>query len=124
MDQFHFDSALWNIYVKGRTDLFHINKVEDARDHLKFSLPPHRKTVYDFLFLTRGSSIRSKGLDKYNFGVNTFFFLPAYQISSHEYYSEDAEGYYCHFDLDILTRDLLLPDFSINFLFSNSLVIH
>lgn len=111
MDRFHFDTSLWRLFLTGHSDLFHINRIEDAKEHLKFPLPPHRKTVFDFVFLTQGNSLRSKGLDRYTFSAGTFFFLPAYQISSHEYYSDDARGFYCHFDAEILTRNLVQPNF-------------
>ena len=81
--------------------LFHINRIEDVVGKLKFPLQPHRKTVYDFLFLTAGHTIRSKGLHRCEFGPNTFFFLPAYQISTHEYMSPDTKGFFCHFDAEI-----------------------
>lgn len=117
MDKFHYDASLWRYFRTGHTDSFHINRIEDAKEHLKFPLPPHRKTVFDFVFLTRGSSIRSKGLDRYEFEAATFFFLPPYQISSHEFYSEDVTGFYCHFDVDILTRYLIQPGFIQQFSF-------
>ncbi|WP_345248223.1 helix-turn-helix domain-containing protein [Nibrella saemangeumensis] len=78
--------------------LFHINRIEDVSKKIRFPLQPHRKTVYDFLFLTEGHTIRSKGLHQYEFSGNTFFFLPALQISTHEYLSPDAKGFFCHFD--------------------------
>jgi AraC family transcriptional regulator, transcriptional activator of pobA len=90
---------------------FHINKLEDVVSHLKFPIPPHRQTVADFIFLTKGKSVRGKGLDKYEFGPNTFFFLPAYQISTHDSMTRDAEGYYSHFDLDLFSRKSINPDF-------------
>ncbi len=117
MDQFHYGTSVWQVFVTGHSDSFHINRIEDAKAYLKFPLPPHRKTVFDFVFLTRGTSIRSKGLDKYGFEANTFFFLPAYQISSHEFYSPDVHGYYCHFDAGILTQNLVQPDFLNQFSF-------
>ena len=117
MDQFHYDTSVWQAFVTGHSALFHINRIEDAKAHLKFPLPPHRKTVFDFIFLTKGASIRSKGLDRYAFEANTFFFLPAYQISSHEFYSPDACGYYCHFDAEILTQNLVQPHFLNEFSF-------
>lgn len=117
MDRFHFDASLWNLYKTGHTNLFHINRIEGTKEHLKFPLAPHRKTVSDFIFLTQGTSIRSKGLDTYEFAANTFFFLPAYQISAHEGYSEDAEGFYCHFNAEILTKDLVQPGFLNQFSF-------
>jgi AraC family transcriptional regulator, transcriptional activator of pobA len=96
---------------KSQHSQFHINKLEDVVSHLKFPIPPHRQTVADFIFLTKGKSVRGKGLDKYEFGPNTFFFLPAYQISTHDSMSPDAEGYYCHFDIDIFSRKSINPDF-------------
>ena len=117
MDRFHFDTWLYHHFRKAHTDLFHINRIEDVKDLFKFPLPPHRKTVFDFVFLTRGSSIRSKGLDKYDFNADTFFFLPSYQISSHDFYSKDATGFYCHFDAEVLSRDLVRPGFIQQFSF-------
>jgi AraC-like DNA-binding protein len=111
MDYFHFDKTLLHLFRTKHTNLFHFNRIEDTKEHIKFPLPPHRKTVFDFVFLTTGTSIRSKGLDRYEFSANTFFFLPSLQISSHEFYSADATGFYCHFDPEILTRDLLQPGF-------------
>ncbi|MCP9761542.1 helix-turn-helix domain-containing protein [Lacihabitans soyangensis] len=102
MDSFHFSGVSWPFNVSKDHNLFHINRIENYRDKLSFPLPPHRKTVYDLIFLTKGSSIRSKGLANYEFGVGQFFFLPPYQITSHEFMSKDAQGYFVHFDIDIL----------------------
>lgn len=102
MDSFHFGGVNWPFNVSKDHNLFHINRIENYRDKLSFPLPPHRKTVYDLIFLTKGSSIRSKGLANYEFGVGQFFFLPPYQITSHEFMSKDAQGYFVHFDIDIL----------------------
>lgn len=84
--------------------LFHINRLEDVVHTIKFPLPPQRKTVFDFLFLTEGHSVRSKGLQVYEFSKNTFFFSPALQISTHKYLSPDVEGYFCHFDAEIFNH--------------------
>jgi AraC family transcriptional regulator, transcriptional activator of pobA len=96
---------------------FHINRLEGVIEHMTFPLPPHRQTVYDFVFLTNGKSTRSKGLDKYEFCANTFFFLPAFQISTHELMSKDAEGFYCHFDLEIFNCKWMKPDMLAEFPF-------
>lgn len=101
LTSYHFGDLELKIELASFHNHFHINKIEDTKDKIKFPLPPHRKTVFDFIFLTKGSSIRSKGLHTYTFGENTFFFLPAFQISTHELVSADAEGYFCHFDLNI-----------------------
>lgn len=103
--------------------VFHINRIEDYIHAVNFPLPsdlhPRRITLYNFFYLTKGSSIRSKGLDRYQFGANTFFFLPAYEIMTHEFISEDAEGYYCHFSLDLLASDYKLKDLLNDFPFLN-----
>ncbi|MBN8826845.1 MULTISPECIES: AraC family transcriptional regulator [unclassified Spirosoma] len=82
--------------------LFHINRIEDVFTKIRFPLAPHRKTVYDFIFLAEGTTARSKDLHRFEFGRNTFFFLPALQISAHEYMSADAKGFFCHFDAALL----------------------
>ncbi|CAN5713121.1 hypothetical protein BH10BAC2_BH10BAC2_17040 [soil metagenome] len=103
--RFFDDSVEWKPRFPTLHQQFHINRVEDFIAHLKFPFPPHRQTVSDFIFLTKGNSIRSKGLDKYDFVANNFFsFCRAYQISAHDFMSVDAEGFYCHFDMEIFNR--------------------
>lgn len=120
LDELHFGNVNWQLPFSEVHHLFHINRLETYRDKIAFPLPPHRKTVYDFVFLTKGTSTRSKGLNQYTFGENEFFFLPAYQITSHEYMSEDAEGYFVHFDTEIF-RSASLHRALDNFLFLNFL---
>lgn len=100
----HFEQE---INIPSRYD-FHINKLEDIVPFLKFPLIPHRKNIYDFIFITQGSSVRCKGLDCYEFSKNHLFFHPAYQISSHKSVSSDIKGYFCQFDLAIFA-DYLKP---------------
>jgi AraC family transcriptional regulator, transcriptional activator of pobA len=111
----HFDSPQSSPPVSFAHHLFHINRIEDYRDKMQFPLPPHRKEVYDFLFLTQGTTRRSKALNPYDISENTFFFLSAQQITNHEFMSADTEGFFCHFNLDIFTNHLpqhnLLRDF-------------
>lgn len=95
LDQFHFGNLQWRF--SGKHSMFHINRLEETKGKLTFPIPPHRKTVHDLLFLTTGHSIRSKGLNQYHFEANQFFFLPALQITSHEYLSADAQGFFLHF---------------------------
>jgi len=122
LDDFHFGQGKWHVPFSDTHSLFHINRIEMIRDVLTFPLPPHRKSVYDLIFLTKGKSIRSKGLSQYTFVENQFFFLPANQITSHEYMSEDAEGFFLHFDDDIfrslslnhVLKDYPFLDFSAN----------
>jgi AraC family transcriptional regulator, transcriptional activator of pobA len=104
LDKHHFGDTEWKPHFASFSHLFHINRVEDIKDKINFPIPPHRKTVYDFLFLTEGNSQRSKGLQEYNFSKNTFFFLPAFQISTHQFLSEDVKGFFCHFDAEIFNE--------------------
>lgn len=103
--------------------LFHINRIEEYISLVKLPLQsdlyPRRITLFNFFFLTKGRSIRSKGLNKFDFGENTFFFIPAYEITTHEHISSGAEGFYCHFNLDLLTSDYRLKDLLSNFSFLN-----
>jgi AraC family transcriptional regulator, transcriptional activator of pobA len=114
LDEFHFGNTNLKFIFSDSHSVFHINRLEGMNEKLNFPLPPHRKTVFDLIFLTKGSSTRSKGLNKYTFGENQFFFLPANQITSHESMSGDAEGYFVHFDEEIfhsLSLSHVLKDF-------------
>jgi AraC family transcriptional regulator, transcriptional activator of pobA len=115
MTDYHFNKAQYAPPLKPFHHLFHINRLEDFRDKIQFPLPPHRKEVYDFLFVTQGSTRRSKALNPFDIERNMLFFLPAYQITNHEFMNEDTQGYYCHFNFDLFTNYLpqhnILRDF-------------
>jgi AraC family transcriptional regulator, transcriptional activator of pobA len=100
---------------------FHINRIEDYMKIVTFptqsDIVPRRLSVYSFFFLTTGRSIRSKGLDSFDFGENTFFFLPAYQITTHQEVCFGSEGYYCHFDMELLNVDYKTKDLINEFTF-------
>lgn len=115
--RFFDDSLEWKPAFPTLHQQFHINRLEDFIEHLKFPFAPHRQTVSDFLFLSKGRSTRSKGLDKYDFSANTFFFLPAYQISAHDLMSEDVKGFYCHFDMEIFNRKFIKQEVFADFSF-------
>ncbi|MBO0938768.1 helix-turn-helix domain-containing protein [Fibrella sp. HMF5335] len=104
LNEHHFRSSGWQVERTAVHDLFHINRIEAIREKLEFPILPHRKTLFDFLLLTQGQSRRSKGLNDYQFEANTLFFLPAYQISTHEWMSEDARGFFCHFDWGLIEQ--------------------
>lgn len=102
-DTFHFGKIDWEWTISEQHHLFHINRIEDYLDKLLFPLPPHRKTTYDLIFLTQGSSLRSKGLNQYKILKSQFFFLPPFQITSHESMSKDAKGFYLHFSPELFS---------------------
>lgn len=106
----HFgDVTEWKPFQASFFTKFHINKIEDYRGHIKFPLLPHRKTVFDFIFLTRGLTTRTKGLNNYTITENTFFFLPAFQITTQEFMHNETTGYYCHFAPEILNFAFMQP---------------
>lgn len=99
-----FKDSAWYLAPGSAHNLFHINRLEDVRQAMTFPMLPHRKTVNDFILITHGTMIRRKGLNLYEFGAHTFFFLPVHQISLDDWMSEDIKGYYCHFDTTLLTK--------------------
>ena len=80
---------------------FHINKINEIKDKKGFNVKPHRKKLHDFFFLTKGKSIRTKGLNSFEIEAPAIFFLPSYQITEHEMISEDSEGFYCYFSEEL-----------------------
>ena len=117
-EKIFFDTSVnWKPRFSNLHKQFHINRLEDFIGHLKFPFRPHRQTVHDFVFIAKGKSTRSKGLDNYDFSSNTFFFLPAYQISTHDFMSPDAEGFYCHFDMEIFNRKCIKQEIFSDFSF-------
>ncbi len=107
----------WQSPVDGFFDKFHIDRIENYKKNLKLPLAPHRRSVYFFVFITKGKAIRSKGLTNYEIETNQFFFLPADQITTFEYVSEDVEGFYCHFNPDIFNQSILKIDLAKEFSF-------
>lgn len=115
MNNFHSHTTTWRPFMSSQAHQeYHINRLEDISNKSSFQVLPHRKTVHDFIFLKKGISKRSKGLNKYEFGPSSIFFLPAHQITQHEMISDDAEGFYLHFDekiFDYLPKNYLSEQF-------------
>ncbi len=101
MEDFHFGGGERPSSYSLSSHLFHINRLEDYIDKLTFPLPPHRKLTYDFIFIVKGNSTRSKGLNEFNIKPNQFFFLPPHQITEHSAMSKDVEGFYVHFSSNL-----------------------
>ncbi|MBS1596888.1 MAG: AraC family transcriptional regulator [Bacteroidetes bacterium] len=119
----------WENFRYHTGDTFHINTIEKyvrLSELKEFPIPPHRKEVIDFIFLTKGKVIRTKGLDNYEFTKNQIFFLPAYQITSMTSMTPDAAGFYCHFSSEIFYKKLfrkeLLQQFSFMHFTGNPIV--
>lgn len=116
LDEFHYKSINWQPTIsKTKHQSYHINRIESYIHKLSFPLPPHRKTVHDFIYLKKGNSRRTKGLNKYDFKGSELFFLPAFQITQHETMDENTEGFYIHFDEKIfhfLPKNFLNDNYS------------
>lgn len=96
---------------------FHIERIENYREHLNLPIPPHRRSVHFFMFLKTGKAVRSKGLSNYEINAGQFFFLPAEQITTLEFMSDDATGFYCHFQPEIFLQNFLRADIDKDFPF-------
>lgn len=102
---------------------FHINRIEDYIKKVKLSREssshPYRLSVYKFIFLTEGQSNHTKGLNYYELRKGTFFIVPPYEITTDEFTSEDAMGFFCYFNLDLLSFDFKVRDLLSDFPFLN-----
>ncbi|RYU94534.1 helix-turn-helix domain-containing protein [Emticicia agri] len=109
--------ADWKPMVSGFYDKFHIARVESYKTHMRIPLQPHRRSVYFFIFITKGLAVRSKGLTFYEVKPNNFFCLPANEITSLETVDEDTEGFYCHFLPEIFNQPFIKADIAKDFPF-------
>jgi AraC family transcriptional regulator, transcriptional activator of pobA len=99
LNDFHYKNIEWQPTIsETKHQYYHINRIEDYVEFLKFPLPPHRKTVHDLIFLVEGKSQRTKGLNKYEFSASEVFFLPALQLTEHQSIDKNSKGFYLHFD--------------------------
>lgn len=76
---------------------FFIHSFKDDDVYLNLPLPPHKKTVHDFVFITNGIMTKSLGLESYQLKKNDFLFTPKNNITTTTLVSVDLEGFYCHF---------------------------
>lgn len=108
-----FDEYLfgtWKPTVSGFYERFHIERIENYKAHLTLPVLPHRRSVYFFIFVTKGMAVRSKGLTRYEVSPDTLFCLAADQITSLEAISDDIEGFYCHFRPELFQHAQLPAD--------------
>ncbi len=113
----HFNNDFPLMEMYKHNWLFHINKIEEVNKYIKFSqYITSRKPVNIGVFVKEGELRCTKALNSYSIRKNTFFFLPAYQISTHEFMSNDIQGYYLHFHPDLFAN--FLPQVNIEKEFS------
>jgi AraC family transcriptional regulator, transcriptional activator of pobA len=83
---------------------FYIHDLSKETYKLKLPLPPHRKTVNDFILITSGTMTKSAGIDSYEVTKNSIFLLPVGQITTTIKISDNLKGYYCHFSNNFITE--------------------
>lgn len=110
----NFGGTPFHAFITQAYEVFHINRIEDYTRVVllprEWDAQPFRLTVFSFFFITKGISVRSKGLTTYEIGENSFFFLPAYEISRHRLLNDNVEGFFCYFNAELLTSDYKLKD--------------
>lgn len=87
----------WNDPKQVIYEDFHIEFIETYKDHLILPTPPHRRSVFYFIFVKSGKIVRGKLLNKYEILPNSFFFLAANVTTSIEFVAPETTGFYCHF---------------------------
>jgi AraC family transcriptional regulator, transcriptional activator of pobA len=83
---------------------FYIHDLSKENYKLKLPLPPHRKTVNDFILITSGTMTKSAGIDNYQVRENSIFLLPMGQITTTTNISDKLQGYYCHFSNNFISE--------------------
>lgn len=63
-----------DIFKKGY-DQFFIHSLKEDKVHLRLPLPVHRKTVNDFLLITKGTCMRQVGIDSYELKAGDLLFV-------------------------------------------------
>jgi AraC family transcriptional activator of pobA len=91
-------------YGKKNINDFYIHGLSDDTYELKMPLPPHRQINHSIILVTKGSIVASSGLDNYAVEQNMMICIPAGQITSLTFMSDDIEGFYLHFATNYLSH--------------------
>jgi AraC family transcriptional regulator, transcriptional activator of pobA len=91
-------------YDKKNINDFYIHGLSDNTYELKMPLPPHRQTNHSIILVTKGSITAGSVFDNYTVEQNTMIVIPAGQITSLSFMSENIEGFYLHFSDDYLSH--------------------
>lgn len=84
-------------YSKKNINTFYIHGLSDDTYELKMPLPPHRQSHHSLILVTKGTLVASSGFDEYTIEENSMIVVPAGQITSLAFMSDDIEGFYLHF---------------------------
>lgn len=94
--------------LKGSVNDFFIHALNDRNIQLRLPFPPHRKTVNDFIFVTKGRVNRQLGVVNYTICEGELMMIPKLQISTTDCQSSDLNGFYCHFSDSFLNNNPFL----------------
>ena len=108
----HIQNNLDELLSDENISQFFIHSFQDNDVKLSLPLPPHKKTVNDFVFITKGSMTRNLGIESFQLQKNDFLFTPKNSITTTEQISEDLEGYFCHFSDEFMILNPLIGNFS------------
>ena len=113
--EFSPESLGWKDYFYDTYMVFSYQQIRRLFKTKEFYLyaysPTQKKQFMTFFFVTNGEIFRDKGLDAYQISKNTFFFVPASQITTIKSMSSDTQGFYCHFNLDIFSNNFYPKEF-------------
>jgi AraC family transcriptional activator of pobA len=101
-------------YSKTNINDFYIHGLSDDTYEIRMPLPPHRQNKHSIILVTNGSLIASSGFDNYSVEKNAMIVVPAGQITSLSFMSDDIQGFYVHFTNNYLFQtDLDFEDWLI-----------
>ena len=96
------ENAQDNLLSDDKINEFFIHSFKEDSVNLKLPLPPHKKTVNDFVLIQKGEMKRTIGLEAFQLGAKDFLLTPKNSITTTKSASDDLEGYYCHFTDEFL----------------------
>lgn len=102
------DFTLRQEVIKESVNDFFIHDLNDKTINLQLPLPPHKKTVNDFFIVSEGYAQRRVGINSYEIHKNELLIVPQLNVSTTDFYSENLNGFYCHFSSFFLTDNLLM----------------
>lgn len=99
--------------MKESVNDFFIHSLNDASINLQLPLPPHKKTVNDFFIVTEGFAKRQVGIEFLEIHPNELVSVPQLQVSITDFYSQNLNGFYCHFSESFLSDHSLLTNWHV-----------
>lgn len=96
------------IFANSKINEFFIHSFKEDLVNLKLPLPPHKKTVNDFVFILKGEMTKTIGLESFSLKAGDFLFTPKNSITTSKNMSADLDGFYGHFSDNFLANNPFL----------------